>query len=54
MTLFRRINKTNRQTLILVTHNRWIAEKCDYIIHITDGQVASIEDGPFTEKEKTA
>ena len=54
MTLFRRINKTNRQTLILVTHNRWIAEKCDYIIHITDGQVASIEDGPFAEKEKTA
>jgi len=40
--------------LILVTHNRWIAEKCDYIIHITDGQVASIEDGPFTEKEKAA
>jgi putative ABC transport system ATP-binding protein len=52
MALFRRINKTNNQTLILVTHNRWIAEKCDYIIHITDGQVASIENGPFAVKEK--
>ena len=52
MALFRRINKTNNQTLILVTHNRWIAEKCDYIIHITDGQVASIENGPFSVKEK--
>ena len=53
MALFRRINRTNRQTLILVTHNRWIAEKCDYIIHMTDGKISTIEDGPFTEKEKT-
>jgi len=54
MTLFRRINITNKQTLILVTHNRWIAETCDYIIHMTDGQVVSIENAPFAEKEKTA
>jgi putative ABC transport system ATP-binding protein len=53
MALFRRINTINKQTLILVTHNRWIAEKCDYIIHMTDGKVASIENGPFAEKEKT-
>jgi putative ABC transport system ATP-binding protein len=53
MTLFRRINKANNQTLILVTHNHWIAEHCDYIIHMTDGQVESIENGPFTEREKT-
>jgi putative ABC transport system ATP-binding protein len=53
MLLFRRINKANEQTLILVTHNRWIAEHCDYIIHMTDGRVSSIENGPFTEKEKT-
>lgn len=43
MDLFRRINRINRQTLILVTHNRWIAEKCDYIVHMTDGQIQSIE-----------
>ena len=52
MTLFRRINKINKQTLVLVTHNRWIAEKCDYIVHITDGKVAAIENGPFPGKEK--
>ena len=52
MTLFRRINRTNQQTLVLVTHSRWIAEHCDYIIHMTDGKISSIEDGPFTNKEK--
>ena len=43
MDLFRRINKINQQTLILVTHNRWIAEKCDYIVHMTDGKISGVE-----------
>jgi putative ABC transport system ATP-binding protein len=54
MILFRRINKTNKQTLILVTHSRWIAEHCDYIIHMTDGKISSIEDGPFMKKEENS
>jgi len=45
MELFRRINRINQQTLVLVTHNRWIAEKCDYIVHMTDGAVSHIEEG---------
>jgi len=45
MELFRRINRINQQTLVLVTHNRWIAEKCDYIVHMTDGVVSHIEEG---------
>jgi len=45
MDLFRRINRINQQTLVLVTHNRWIAEKCDYIVHMTDGVVSHIEQG---------
>jgi putative ABC transport system ATP-binding protein len=53
MTLFRRINRTERQTLVLVTHNRWIAEHCDYIVHMTDGQISRIEPGPFTEEAPT-
>jgi putative ABC transport system ATP-binding protein len=53
MNLFRRINKINRQTLVLVTHNRWIAEQCDYIVHMTDGKISSVEHGPFTTKEET-
>ncbi len=53
MNLFRQINKINRQTLVLVTHNRWIAEKCDYIIHMTDGKISGVEQGPFNSSEET-
>jgi len=52
MNLFRRINRINRQTLILVTHSRWIAEQCDYIVHMTDGKISTIEQGPFEVKER--
>jgi putative ABC transport system ATP-binding protein len=51
MNLFRRINKINRQTLVLVTHNRWIAEQCDYIVHMTDGKISHVEEGPFKTEE---
>jgi putative ABC transport system ATP-binding protein len=44
MKLFRRINIENKQTLILVTHSRIIAENCDYIIHISDGKISHRED----------
>jgi putative ABC transport system ATP-binding protein len=47
MNLFRRINRVNQQTLILVTHSRWIAEHCDYIVHMSDGEISRIEQGPF-------
>ena len=43
MRLFRRINKLHDQTLILVTHNRWVAEQCDYIVHISDGLIDHVE-----------
>ena len=46
MRLFRRINKENNQTLILVTHSRDIAKQCDSIIHINDGKISSIEEVP--------
>jgi ABC-type lipoprotein export system ATPase subunit len=52
MDLFRRINKINRQTLVLVTHNRWIAEKCDYIVHMTDGKISGIEDNLLIREQK--
>ena len=51
MNLFRRINKINKQTLVLVTHNRWIAEQCDYIVHMSDGKISSVEYGPFNTQE---
>lgn len=43
MKLFRRINTIQNQTLILVTHNRWVAEQCDYIVHISDGLIDHVE-----------
>jgi ABC-type lipoprotein export system ATPase subunit len=52
MDLFRRINRVNKQTLILVTHNRWIAEKCDYIVHMTDGQIQGIEKNHHEKEAK--
>jgi ABC-type lipoprotein export system ATPase subunit len=52
MDLFRRINRINRQTLILVTHNRWIAEKCDYIVHMNDGQISGVENNPSMEAKR--
>jgi len=44
MRLFRRINTNQKQTLILVTHNDFIAKKCDYIIHIRDGKIVDRTD----------
>jgi putative ABC transport system ATP-binding protein len=52
MKLFRRINQINQQTLVLVTHNRWIAEQCDYIVHMTDGKISRFEQGPFNTEEE--
>ena len=52
MDLFRRINRVNQQTLVLVTHNRWIAEKCDYIVHMTDGKISGIENNLSTSTEQ--
>ena len=52
MNLFRRINQINQQTLVLVTHNRWIAEQCDYIVHMTDGKISRFEQGPFNTEEE--
>jgi len=52
MDLFRRINRINQQTLILVTHNRWIAEKCDYIVHMTDGEISGIENNTLVREEQ--
>jgi len=47
MSLFRRINRINKQTLVLVTHNRWIAQQCDYVVHMIDGKISRVEQGPF-------
>jgi len=52
MNLFRRINRINKQTLVLVTHSRWIAEHCDYIVHMTDGKISRIEQATYNVAER--
>ena len=52
MNLFRRINRINKQTLVLVTHSRWIAEHCDYIVHMTDGKISRIERATYNVAER--
>ena len=39
MDLFRRINKENQQTMLLVTHSQFVGSQCDRIIRIKDGLV---------------
>jgi ABC-type lipoprotein export system ATPase subunit len=39
MDLFRRLNQENKQTMLLVTHNKFVGNKCDRIIRMNDGLV---------------
>ncbi|MHA1978458.1 MAG: ABC transporter ATP-binding protein [Candidatus Hodarchaeales archaeon] len=39
MDLFRRLNLENKQTMLLVTHNKFVGNECDRIIRMNDGIV---------------
>ena len=39
MDLFRRLNQENKQTMLLVTHNKFVGNECDRIIRMNDGIV---------------
>ena len=43
MDLIKEMAKTNNQTIVMVTHDRRLAEYADKIIHIFDGKVENIE-----------
>ncbi|WP_331665443.1 ATP-binding cassette domain-containing protein [Anaerocolumna sp.] len=43
MGLIRQIAKENKQTIVMVTHDRRLAEFADKIIHILDGKIQDIE-----------
>lgn len=43
MDLIKEISKTNHQTIVMVTHDRRLAEYADKIIHILDGKIERIE-----------
>lgn len=57
MDLIKEMAKTNKQTIVMVTHDRRLAEYADRIIHICDGQVEEIEvirkeDPPLQENKE--
>jgi putative ABC transport system ATP-binding protein len=43
MDLIKKIAKSNNQTIVMVTHDRRLAEYADKIIHISDGKIEEIE-----------
>lgn len=51
MDLIREIASTNHQTIVMVTHDRKLAEYADRIIHILDGKIEEIE---VLKKEEAA
>ena len=50
MDLIREMAKTNHQTIVMVTHDRRLAEYADKIIHIFDGKIEEVE---VLEKDET-
>jgi putative ABC transport system ATP-binding protein len=43
MDLIKEMARTNHQTIVMVTHDRRLAEYADRIIHILDGKIENIE-----------
>lgn len=43
MNLIKSISKENQQTIVMVTHDRRLAEYADKVIHILDGKIQSID-----------
>jgi len=45
MLLMQQISKDNNQTLIMVTHDDYLAQYADRIFRISDGKIIGIEKG---------
>ena len=53
MELIREIAHDNHQTIVMVTHDRSLAQYADRVIHILDGKVQSIDAVTDIQKEET-
>ena len=51
MELFRRSNREMNQTILIITHDRNIAEQCDRIIVLSDGKIISDESNTAPKEE---
>lgn len=47
------LNKTNQTTLLMVTHDEELAERCDRIVRLKDGKILSITAGKKAAKRST-
>jgi len=54
MSLFQSLHRDNGQTVIVVTHDSYIARHTDRIIHLSDGRIVSDEKNPNPIKAGTA
>lgn len=43
---FQRLNREQKRTIVLITHERYVAEHADRIIHIRDGEIVEDEKNP--------
>ncbi len=53
MNLIKNIARDNNQTIVMVTHDRRLADFADRIIHILDGKIQSIELNHSAKSEET-
>ena len=54
MELMQRVVKEQKQTLVMVTHDNYLAGFADRIFHIIDGQIVQIEDNRKEKKPEAA
>ena len=50
MDLLARLHSELEITLVLVTHDEWIAERADRVLRLADGRVASDSTGDLTQE----
>lgn len=51
LTDLRKLNKDHGKTVVIITHDREVAEACDRIIHIKDGRIDGVGDFSFQPTE---
>jgi predicted ABC-type transport system involved in lysophospholipase L1 biosynthesis ATPase subunit len=50
MDLLARLHRELEITLVLVTHDEWIAERADRVLRLADGRLISDSGGPAAEE----
>jgi predicted ABC-type transport system involved in lysophospholipase L1 biosynthesis ATPase subunit len=50
MELLARLHRELQITLLLVTHDEWIAERADRVLRLADGRLVNDSAGPVAEE----